>query len=159
MTTTMTTLAKEMFEPVAPTEAEAALARESSRALTSLLVTTGEVQLRLQSPKGRPQVIALPAAALRLLVDILTQMAQGNAVTLIPVHAELTTQQAADMLNVSRPFLVNLLEAGKLPHRKVGTHRRVLFRDVLAFKRRSNEDRGEALKALAEQGQVLDMGY
>ena len=155
----MTTLAKETFEPVAPTEAEAALARESSRALAPLLAAAGEVRLRLQPAKGRPEFIALPGAALRLLVDILTEMAQGHAVTLIPVRAELTTQQAADMLNVSRPFLVKLLEDGKLPYRKVGTHRRVLFRDVLAFKRRSDEERREALRALAEQGQALDMGY
>ncbi len=155
----MTTLAKETFEPVAPTEAEVALARESSRALAPLLANPGEVRLRLQPAKGRPEIVALPAAAVRLLVDILTQMAQGHAVTLIPVHAELSTQQAADMLNVSRPFLVKLLEDGKLPHRKVGTHRRVFFRDVLAFKRRSDEERREALRALAEQGQALDMGY
>lgn len=155
----MTTLANDTFEPVAPTEAEAALARESSRALAPLLAVAGEVRLRLQVPKGRPEVIVLPATALRLLVDILTQMAQGHAVTLIPVHAELTTQQAADMLNVSRPFLVKLLEDGKLPYRKVGTHRRVLFRDVLAFKRRGDEERREALRALAEQGQALNMGY
>ncbi len=155
----MTTLAKETFEPVAPTEAEAALARESSRLLAPLLAAPGEVRLRLQPAKGRPELVALPASAVRLLVDILTQMAQGHAVTLIPVHAELSTQQAADMLNVSRPFLVKLLEDGKLPYRKVGTHRRVLFRDVLAFKRRSDEERREALRALAEQGQALDMGY
>ncbi len=155
----MITLTKETFEPVAPTEAEAALARESSRALAPLLASEGEVRLRLQPPKGRPELIALPDAAVRLLVDILTQMAQGHAVTLIPIHAELTTQQAAELLNVSRPFLVKLLEDGKLPYRKVGTHRRVLFRDVLALKQRSDEERRAALRALAEQGQALDMGY
>ncbi|HOW73047.1 MAG TPA: helix-turn-helix domain-containing protein [Phycisphaerae bacterium] len=155
----MTTLANDTLEPGAPTEAEAILARESSRALAPLLTDAGEVRLRLQTPKGRPETVALPATALRLLVDILTQMAQGHAVTLIPVHAELTTQQAADLLNVSRPFLVKLLEDGKLPYRKVGTHRRVLFRDVRAFKRRSDEERREALRALAEQGQALNMGY
>lgn len=155
----MTTLTNDTFEPVAPTEAEAALARESGRVLAPLLAKAGEVALRLQNSKGRAETVVLPATALRLLVDILTQMAQGRAVTLIPVHAELTTQQAADMLNVSRPFLVKLLEDGKLPYRKVGTHRRVLFRDVLAFKRRSDEDRREALRVLTEQGQALNMGY
>lgn len=156
----MVSLGKQTLEPVVPTEADVALAQESSRALAPIATTgLGEVQIRFRQAKGSTQAVALPQAAVRLLMDILTHMAQGQAVTLIPVHAELTTQQAADMLNVSRPFLVKLLEEGQLPYRKVGTHRRVLFRDVLAFKQRSDDRRREALRALAEQGQSLDMGY
>ena len=149
----------ETFEPIAPTEAEAALARESARILAPFLVDAGEVRLRLDGANGRPKDVVLPAAAVRLLLDLLSEMAQGHAVTLIPIHAELSTQQAAELLNVSRPYLVKLLEEGKLPYRKVGTHRRVLFRDVLAFKRRSDDQRRDTLQALADQGQVLDMGY
>lgn len=155
----MVTLGKKSIGPVVPTEAEAALARESGRVLAPLLASTGEVQLRLQAAKGRTEVITLPGAAARLLVDILTQMGQGQPVALVPVHAELTTQQAADVLNVSRPFLVRSLEENALPYRKVGTHRRILLRDVLAYKHRSDKQRHEALRALAEQGQALDMGY
>ncbi len=155
----MTILANETVEPITPTEAEAALARKLSRALVPVLAAAGEVQLRFQSLDRRAEVVALPAAALHLLVDMLTQMAQGHAVALIPVEAELTTQQAADLLNVSRPFLVTLLEGGQLPYRKVGTHRRVLLQDLLAFKRRNEADRRRALQALTEQGQSLEMGY
>ena len=148
------------LDPVAPTEHESRLAEESSRALSSYVRDTEEQTIRVIPEGGRrEESVVIPAVAFRLLVNILTQMAQGNAVTLIPVHAELTTQEAADILNVSRPFLVKLLEEGEIPYRKVGTRRRVLYKDVAEYKRRIDERRRATLDELAAQAQELGMGY
>jgi excisionase family DNA binding protein len=141
-----------------PTEHEAELARQSSRVLSTYARRAESLQVELNDD-GHRETISLPAGAVRLLVDLLTQMAQGNAVTVLPMHAELTTQQAADILNVSRPYLVKLLDAGAIDHRKVGTHRRVLLRDLMAYKRQVDGNRAEALEELTRQAEDLNMGY
>src|SRR5882762_2521769 len=141
-----------VLEPVAPTEHESQLAEKSSRTLSYYVQDAEEQTIRVVPKGGKgEEVVTIPAIAFRLLVNILTQMAQGNAVTLIPVHAELTTQEAADLLNVSRPFLVKLLEEGEIPYRKVGTRRRVLYKDISAYKRRIDERRRATLNELAAQ--------
>lgn len=140
---------------------DAKLARESSRRLAPYLANKRkkDIRLRLVQNGDRGETIAVPQAALRLLHDILNEMGQGNAVKLLPIHAELTTQQAADLLNVSRPFMIGLLDECKLPCRKVGTHRRVLLRDLLEYKHKIDADRLRTLAALSRQAQQLDMGY
>ncbi|WP_153111876.1 helix-turn-helix domain-containing protein [Propionivibrio limicola] len=143
-----------------PTNAEASMARESSRLLSLYLSTKEESQsIRVIDQAGEHEAIKVPTAAFRLLIDILSEMAQGNAVSMIPVHAELTTQEAADMLNVSRPYLVKLLDTGDMPYHKVGSHRRVYYRDLVEYKARIDGERNKALEALAAEAQELNMGY
>jgi excisionase family DNA binding protein len=145
--------------PVLPSEQEALLAQETSRKLAAHVQADAGITIRLLEKDHETDTVALPAMAVRLLLDILEQMARGNAVTLMPIHAELTTQQAADLLNVSRPHLVTLLQEGKIPYRKVGTHRRVRAEDIFAYKRETDAKRREALDELATQAQELELGY
>ncbi len=153
---------------LAPSSEDAGLARESSRTLASFasrFVRSPEhaarINLTVQADNNQPEVetVSIPAAAFRLLMDILNQMAQGNAVTIIPVHAELTTQEAAEILNVSRPFVIKLIDEGQLPCKKVGTHRRILLSDLLGYKQKIDADRSKTLDELAAQAQQLGMGY
>lgn len=143
-----------------PTAEEAALARESGRALSAYLQMRSETQqIEVFDDKGTPHSVRVPMSALRLLVDVLTEIGEGNAVSIIPVHAELTTQEAADVLNVSRPHLVKLLESNEIPFHKTGTHRRVRYQDVIAYKKRIDNERNKILDELAAQAQELEMGY
>lgn len=143
-----------------PTAEEVAVARESGRTLSACLQTRAETQqIEIFDDKGASHPVRVPVSALRLLVDVLTEIGEGNAVSLIPIHAELTTQDAADVLNVSRPFLVQLLENGEIPFHKTGTHRRIRYQDVIAYKKRVDAERSKVLDALAEQAQTLKMGY
>ena len=113
------------------------------------------MRCRVEAANGDEETVSIPEAAFRLLNGILAEMAKGNAVTLIPVHAELTTQEAADLLKVSRPFLVEQLEKGVIPHRKVGTHRRILFSDLMNYKHTTERRRNEALDELSALDQEL----
>ena len=155
----MSVIAASTYEPVLPSERDRELAARSSLSLAGASRSRGKVRLSLVGRGGKREEVALPASALLLLVDVLAEMGKGNAVTLIPVNAELTTQQAADLLQVSRPFLVGLLNARKIPFRKVGTHRRVHFRDLMDYKRSTDAQRSAALDELAKQAQELKMGY
>jgi excisionase family DNA binding protein len=146
-------------ETVVPTKTETALAEQSIKVLMPYMKSTKHPMFELLTKGRQGKQISIPDSALRLLVDILSQMAKGNAITLIPVHAELTTQEAADMLNVSRPYLVELLEQGKIPHRKVGTRRRIFVNDLLHYKEKIDKARLKTLEELAKQAQELDMGY
>ena len=154
----MTILAFDPTEPVTPSDADAALARESARRLAPQLATAnGTMQLRVVEPDGGSEAVTIPTAAFRLLVTILTEMASGNAVRLIPHQAELTTQEAAELLNVSRPYVVRLLDGKHIPFHRVGTHRRVLFKDVMAYKAEHRRARKASLDRLSALDRKLGL--
>jgi excisionase family DNA binding protein len=108
---------------------------------------------------GPSTQIDVPAEMVPLIVDILEQLLEGNAVTVAPIHTELTTQQAADLLNVSRPYLVKLLDEKVIPSKKVGTHRRVRLDDLMRFRDKDDAERRRAADELARQLDELGLGY
>ncbi|RYZ13347.1 MAG: helix-turn-helix domain-containing protein [Comamonadaceae bacterium] len=148
------------FKAGLPVESEISAAIQGQRALAAFLSTRFETQqIQIFDAKNEAHLVELPTSALQLLVDILSELADGNAVKVVPIHAELTTQEAADLLNVSRPHLVKLLETGELPFHKTGKHRRVRFSDLMAYKFAHEQASTAAMEELAAQAQALQLGY
>lgn len=133
-------------------------ARDASRALAQL---NGRGCVHVQADAGTEhrQSFVLPAPAVHLLTQILVELAEGRNVSVIRSDAELTTQQAADMLNVSRPYVVKLLEEGKLPFHMANTHRRITLQELLIYKKQRDARSLAAREALVAEAQELDMGY
>jgi excisionase family DNA binding protein len=128
------------------TKTKAAIAATASEA----------VNIKLQESE---EIITVPKKALELLFYILSNMAEGKAISLIPSDSEVSTQQAADMLHVSRPHIVKLLEQGSIPFKKVGSHRRILLEDLLKYDQDLKKQREKSLQFLAQQAQELNLGY
>lgn len=105
------------------------------------------------------QTVEIPFQAFLLLKSVISNMAEGNDVVLLPTTSELTTQQAAELLNVSRPHVVKLLETGKIPFHKAGSHRRIKLKDALAYEAQVKKDREQNLQFLAKEAQELNLGY
>lgn len=147
-----------IIETVTATKAEASLAKASSERLARYANRRQSLRIGLAS-HAKAEAILLPAPAVRLLVRLLSEMATGNAVALASFQVELTTQQAAKLLGVSRPFLIKQIEADQLPHRLIGTRRRILLKDLMDFKLRLDADRSKSLDELAAESQRLGLGY
>jgi len=105
------------------------------------------------------ETVKIPAKAARLLSVIIDNMAEGNSLTLVRQDKTVTTQEAADFLNVSRPFVVKLLKTGAIPYVSTGTHRRIIFSDLLAYDQKIKSDRLKQLAFLAKKAQELNLGY
>jgi excisionase family DNA binding protein len=141
---------------LSPSPQDAAMARVSGQVLSPFVQEKAPVALKVRGA-GPDKALELPAGAVALLMGILEAMAAGRGVTLIPENAELTSVQAADVLNVSRPFLIKLLEDNVLPHRKVGKHRRIRMEGVMAYKAKIDREREAVLDQFAREGQELGL--
>jgi excisionase family DNA binding protein len=138
-----------------PSDQDAALAKAASQALAQ----TGDTALQVQVAVAGREVTTfdLPPLVARLLVDILKETAAGHAVTLLPFQEEITTQQAAELLNVSRPYVVGMIDKGQLPARMVGNQRRLPLKDVLAYRAENRAKRRETLNELVALDQELGL--
>ena len=138
---------------------DARAARESSAALAGFAASEEQpITLRLLDPRtGKHIETTIASAAVQLLTHALAEMAEGHAVTLVPLDAELGTQQAADLLGVSRPYFVKLLEEGRIPFRKIGTRRRVRGEALRRYVAEYQQEAGEALSAIADESQRLSL--
>jgi excisionase family DNA binding protein len=138
-----------------PTLDEIEKAKQASVAFAKLIASGKALSLKMKQGAKGEEAVELPPAVGKIVFDLLMLIGKGEAVTLVPVGAELTTQEAADLLNVSRPFLVKLLGAGAIPFHKVGAHRRIRAEDVFAYKRKRDTTRKEKLDQLARLGQEI----
>lgn len=145
--------------PLAPTDQDAAIARASSEALAPYLQENGasEAHLRFGAKGGAGAEITLPSSAVRVLFSALQEIAKGHAVTVLPVDTELTTKQAAELMRVSRPSLIKMLDERKLPYRKIGAHRRVRYEDVLLYLETERARRKKVLEELVAETERLGL--
>lgn len=109
--------------------------------------------------EGSKELVSIPVKALKLLKSIISNMAEGKSIALVSTDSEISTQQAAEILNVSRPHVVKLLESGEIPFKKVGTHRRILIEDILNYESKLKERRRKNLNQLTKEAQKLNLGY
>jgi excisionase family DNA binding protein len=155
----MAALAIDMDALQEPTAEDIGAARRAARQLSSLNNSNKAVRISVTPSDGdeAPEPISLPSNVFRTLVKLLVEIGNGNAVQVVPVKAELTTQQAADYLNVSRPYLIKLLENGTLGYRMVGTHRKVEAREVMSYRDKMACDRSTALSRMVDLDEELGL--
>lgn len=151
----MLALLDQVPEPLTTTEAEAAIARKAAAKLEGVAQANQDITIHVEGAASI--AVQLPAKAVQMMLTLLEAMAEGQAVSLIPYETELTTKQAADFLNVSRPFVCKLIDEGKIPARMVNRHRRVKFSDLIAFEENSRIKRKKALAEAAELSRELGL--
>jgi excisionase family DNA binding protein len=150
----MTAARARVFDDRMPSDAEIENANQLRRVLAGTIRDDQPTRFELAlGSDTRTEVVLMPALA-RSFMDLLRYVGSGRSVTIVPTEEQLTTQQAADLLNVSRPYLIRLLEKGEMPHTLVGRHRRIRAQDLFDYKKKRDAERAQALEELAE----LDAG-
>jgi excisionase family DNA binding protein len=147
------------LEPPKLSAREREMARVAQRCILEALDRSNAVSITLSSDGDERPSVAVPPAALKLIGQLLGAMSEGRPVVLVPGKQEFTTVEAANFLNVSRPFVIKEIEAGRLPHRMVGRHRRIAFEDLAAYERKMREKQRAALERMAENERELGLDY
>ncbi len=150
--------ARQVLPPkMSPHEVE--MARAAQRCIMGALDHSRAAAIMLTTTDGSQPMVELPPSALKLIGQLLGALSEGRPVTLMPSKQEFSTVEAANFLNVSRPFVIKEIEEGRLPHRKVGTHRRVAFEDLVAYAREMRKRQEHALERMAENARALGLDY
>ncbi|MFT4067426.1 helix-turn-helix domain-containing protein [Paraburkholderia sp.] len=150
------------FREVTPppmTEREMEMARVAQRCIMEALDHSRAAAIMLTTDKGEKPFVDVPPAALKLIGQLLGAMSEGRSILVTPANREFTTVEAAHFLNVSRPFVIKEIEEGRLPHRMVGTHRRISFDDLVAYANRMREKQTSALDRMADNARELGLDY
>jgi excisionase family DNA binding protein len=150
-------VAQTPIDTIIPTDQDTEIARTSSAALRPLLVNNGTAHLRFETQGLQDSEVVIPQSAVRILLSALQEMAKGHSVTLLPVDTELTTQQAAEMMRISRPSLIKMLDERRLPYRKVGAHRRLRYDDVVSYLESERARRKKVMEDLVAETESLDL--
>lgn len=146
-----------MPPPMSPQEVE--MAKVAQRCIMEALDHSRAAVITLTTDTNEHPRIDLPPQALKFIGQLLGAMSERKPIVLMPADKELSTVEAAHFLSVSRPFVVKEIEEGRLPHRMVGTHRRVAFEDLLAYARKMREKQAAALERMAENARELGLDY
>jgi excisionase family DNA binding protein len=154
----VTNLPANIINSINPGDVDTGIAERAARRITEYLDGHPDDDLiEALGETGTEDALVIPRATVVMFAQILDLLAQGRGVQIIPKEVELSTQQAADALNVSRPYLIGLLESGQIPFRKVGRHRRVRFEDLMDYKRQDDLSRRDAADKLASLSEDLDL--
>ena len=135
------------------------MVRAAQRCIMASLDHSRAASITVTTDTGETPTVGVPPTALKLIGQLLGAMSEGRTVMLVPAEQEFTTVEAANFLNVSRPFVIKEIESGRLPHRKVGSHRRVAFDDLIAYAQKMREQQAGALERMADNARELGLDY